>query len=80
MALHRKFKLIFKAEMDPKAKWDFEPVQSELIVHAGETALVFYRAFNKEEIPIVGKIYPYIRGFSTYQIFPEDAALYFAKI
>lgn len=58
--------------MDPKANWDFEPVQDEVIVHAGETALIFYRAYNREEIPIV--------GFSTYQIFPEDASLYFAKI
>jgi cytochrome c oxidase assembly protein subunit 11 len=33
---------------------------------------VFYRLYNKEDKPIV--------GFSTYNIAPEEAAIYFSKI
>ena len=40
--------------MDPKAQWEFEPIQTDISVHGGETALVFYRAYNKEDTPIVG--------------------------
>ena len=39
---------------------------------SAETAIVFYRLYNKEEKPIV--------GFSTYNISPEDCNVYFAKI
>ena len=39
---------------------------------AAETAIVFYRLFNKEDRPIV--------GFSTYNISPEDVNIYFSKI
>jgi len=63
---------LFKAECDPDVKWEFEPIQTEVIVNAGETALAFYRAFNHEDFPII--------GFATYQISPEDASLYFSKI
>jgi cytochrome c oxidase assembly protein Cox11 len=30
-------------------------VQDEVIVNAGETALIFYRAHNKEADPVIGK-------------------------
>jgi cytochrome c oxidase assembly protein subunit 11 len=54
--IHRKFTLSFKAEIDPKANWDFDAVQREVVVNSGETALVFYRAYNKEDKPIIGTI------------------------
>ena len=38
--------------------WDFEPANEEMIVNAGETALTFYKAYNREEKPII--------GFATY--------------
>lgn len=50
----------------------FEPVERELIVSAGETAIVFYRLYNREDKPIV--------GFATYNISPEDCNTYFSKI
>ena len=34
--------------------WEFEPVNHEMIINAGETALTFYKAYNKEEKPIIG--------------------------
>lgn len=64
--------MIFNAESDPDVKWEFEPIQNEVIVNAGETALAFYRAYNHEEYPII--------GFATYQVSPEEATLYFSKI
>ena len=36
--------------------WEFAPVQDEVIVNAGETALMFYRALNKEPKAIIGKL------------------------
>ncbi|CAD8205715.1 unnamed protein product [Paramecium pentaurelia] len=68
----RKYHIEFGAETDPEANWEFLPVQQNVTVHAGETALVFYRAYNRNDQAVV--------GFATYQIFPEDAGLYFAKI
>ena len=53
--MHRKFRVIFKGEIDPNFDWKFEPIQDELVVNAGETALAFYKAFNKEEKPLIGK-------------------------
>ncbi|KRX05032.1 Cytochrome c oxidase assembly protein CtaG/Cox11, domain [Pseudocohnilembus persalinus] len=69
---HRKFAIAFKAESDPEVNWEFEQVQDKLYVNAGETALMFYRAYNAEPDPVI--------GFSTYQVFPEEAQAYFSKI
>ena len=43
---HRKFRIQFAGIHDPEVKWEFEPVQEEVIVNAGETALMFYKAYN----------------------------------
>jgi cytochrome c oxidase assembly protein subunit 11 len=43
-----------------------------VIVNAGETALMFYRAYNKEPDPVI--------GFATYNIYPDEAMPYFSKI
>jgi cytochrome c oxidase assembly protein subunit 11 len=42
------------------------------VVSAGETAIVFYRLYNREPKPIV--------GFSVYNIYPEECNAYFSKI
>tara|TARA_B110001450_G_scaffold243882_1_gene255516 strand:+ start:200 stop:781 length:582 start_codon:yes stop_codon:yes gene_type:complete len=42
------------------------------VVNAGETALSFYKVFNRADRPIA--------GIAIYQIYPEEAALYFNKI
>jgi cytochrome c oxidase assembly protein Cox11 len=34
--------------------WEFEPANEEMIINAGETALTFYKAYNKENFPIIG--------------------------
>ncbi len=52
--IHRKYQIVFKGECDPSVNWEFEPMQREIVIHAGETALIFYRLYNKEDYPIVG--------------------------
>ena len=41
--------------------WDFEPVNEEMIVNAGETALTFYKALNHNTEPIIGNYFIYFR-------------------
>lgn len=43
-----------------------------MIINAGETALSFYKVYNRANRPIA--------GIAIYQIYPEDAAIYFNKI
>jgi hypothetical protein len=42
------------------------------VVNAGETALAFYKVFNRADRPIA--------GIAIYQVYPEEVALYFNKI
>jgi cytochrome c oxidase assembly protein subunit 11 len=69
---NRKFKVTFEGEADPEMNWDFEPEQHELKVHSGETALMFYRALNKQSKPMIGT--------AIYTVYPEFASQYFSKI
>jgi cytochrome c oxidase assembly protein Cox11 len=46
---------VFKSDIDPELEWTFDPVQEEVIVNAGEPALMFYDAYNKSDDPKVGK-------------------------
>lgn len=68
----KKIKIIFEAETSPELHWDFEPVQKEILVHPGETALMFYRAYNHQSVPVI--------GMAIYSIYPELATNYFSKI
>ena len=43
-----------------------------MVVNAGETALSFYKVYNRSDKPIA--------GIAIYQIFPDECALYFNKI
>ena len=52
--------------------WEFQPETRQLLVNAGETALAFYKVYNRSDKPIA--------GIAIYQIFPEECALYFNKI
>jgi cytochrome c oxidase assembly protein subunit 11 len=42
------------------------------VVNAGETALAFYKVYNRSDKPIA--------GIAVYQVFPEEVSLYFHKI
>lgn len=62
----------FDTNVDPNLPWRFEPVQREVEVHLGEQKLVYFRATNASQRPIVGT--------ATYNITPERAAGWFDKL
>lgn len=70
--VYRKFRVSFMSHTEDEIPWEFQPSTANLVVNAGETALSFYKVFNKADRPIA--------GIAIYQIYPEEAALYFHKI
>jgi cytochrome c oxidase assembly protein subunit 11 len=70
--LGRKFKVNFESLVDDDLDWEFFPEQKFVYVNAGETCLIFYKARNKTNNPIV--------GLSVYDVHPQSCALYFNKV
>jgi cytochrome c oxidase assembly protein subunit 11 len=68
----RKYNIQFMSHAEDNIPWEFQPQTTQLTVNAGETALAFYKVYNRSDKPIA--------GIAIYQIFPEDSALYFNKI
>jgi len=68
----RKWRVCFMSHAEDEIPWEFSPETSQLLVNAGETALAFYKVYNRSDKPIA--------GIAIYQIFPEECALYFNKI
>jgi cytochrome c oxidase assembly protein subunit 11 len=62
----------FDSNTDPGLPWRFEPAQRSVKVHLGEQKLVYFRATNQSDRPIVGT--------ATYNITPEASARWFNKI
>ena len=62
----------FDSNTDPGLPWRFEPEQRSVKVHLGEQKLVYFRATNQSDRPIVGT--------ATYNITPEASARWFNKI
>jgi cytochrome c oxidase assembly protein subunit 11 len=70
--LKRTVEVRFDTSVDPNLSWRFEPVQREVTVHLGEEKLVYFRATNRSQRPIVGT--------ATYNVTPESAGAWFNKI
>jgi cytochrome c oxidase assembly protein subunit 11 len=68
----RLIRVQFNADVPSSMQWHFKPLQHEIWVHPGETALAFYTAKNPTDKPIV--------GISSYNLTPFQAAYYFNKI
>ena len=68
----RVFKVRFSANTHRDLPWHFRPLQHEIEVRAGESALAFYQVKNKSSQPLV--------GIATYNVTPEKAGKYFNKI
>uniref|UniRef100_A0AC35TFJ0 Cytochrome c oxidase assembly protein COX11, mitochondrial n=1 Tax=Rhabditophanes sp. KR3021 TaxID=114890 RepID=A0AC35TFJ0_9BILA len=68
----RLIRVQFNADVPSSMRWNFKPLQNEIFVHPGETALAFYTAKNPTPKPIV--------GISSYNLTPFQAAYYFTKI
>ncbi|MEE4117450.1 MAG: cytochrome c oxidase assembly protein [Paracoccaceae bacterium] len=70
--LDQTIKVRFDAGLDRGMPWEFRPMQREMEVRIGETALAFYEAYNPTDRPIAGT--------ASYNVSPFTAGGYFAKI
>lgn len=70
--LDQTIRIRFAATTASDMPWTFKPVQHEMEVRIGETALAFYEATNPTEYPIAGT--------ASYNVAPYDAGGFFDKI
>jgi len=70
--LDRTIRIRFDANVAPGLPWKFEPVDRVIEVKIGETALAFFKASNTSDAPVTGT--------AVFNVVPELAARYFAKI
>ncbi|WP_439817391.1 cytochrome c oxidase assembly protein [Zavarzinia sp. CC-PAN008] len=68
----RKITVRFDANTDPGLPWRFHAEQATMTVAVGEDRLAFYKAENLTDGPVMGR--------ATYNVVPEKASPYFAKI
>ncbi len=68
----KKFIVKFIDEVDCELPWEFKALQDKVVINAGETCLVFYRARNLTDEPII--------GVSIYDVHPQALTMYFNKI
>lgn len=62
----------FDASTDKDMPWIFEPVEHQMRVRIGETALAFYRATNPTDRPVAGS--------AAFNVTPFEVGSYFSKI
>jgi cytochrome c oxidase assembly protein subunit 11 len=62
----------FDATTSPDLDWDFQPEQTAVEVHPGETKVATYRAVNHSSLPLTGT--------ATYNVTPYKAGVYFNKV
>ena len=65
-------KIRFDASKAKDMLWEFIPLQDEINLKIGETALVFYEAYNPTNKPISGQ--------ASFNVFPFSVGNYFSKI
>lgn len=70
--LERMVTVRFNADVAPGLAWNFEPVQRDMTVRIGESALAFYRARNLTDRPLV--------GMASFNVTPDKTGQYFNKI
>ena len=70
--INRTVEVRFDSNTDANLPWRFQPVEREVKVKLGEEKLVFFRATNLSQRPIVGT--------ATYNVTPEWTAGWFNKI
>ena len=62
----------FDSNVAKDLPWRFKPVQRKVTLKIGETALVYYKARNLSDKPVVGT--------ASFNVTPEIAGSYFSKI
>ena len=70
--MNRVITIYFSGDVSDTMSWKFQPVQQEIKLMVGETALAFYTAENPTDQSII--------GISTYNVNPQQAGIYFNKI
>ncbi len=70
--LDQTIKVRFDGSLGRDMPWTFKPVQRELELRIGETALVFYEAHNPLDVPVAGQ--------ASYNVTPYEAGGFFDKI
>ena len=70
--LEREMKIRCDGSTDPSLPWSFKPVQREMTVKIGQTALAYYEATNTSNRPVAGQ--------ATYNVVPYEAGGFFDKI
>ena len=70
--LDREITVRFDASNARGFPWEFAPVEREMTLKVGETALAFYRATNTTDRPVT--------GMASYNVTPFKAAPYFSKL
>jgi cytochrome c oxidase assembly protein subunit 11 len=71
-ALARMVTVRFNADVNVGLPWLFQPLQREVRVHVGETAMAYFRAQNMASRRVTGQ--------ATFNVTPDKAGLYFTKI
>lgn len=69
---NKRIRISFTCRASGILPWKFTPLQKEVYIVPGETALVFYRAKNLSKEDII--------GMATYSVTPDQVAPYFNKI
>ena len=70
--LDKSITIRFDASLERDMPWEFMPVERQVEVKFGETALAFYEAYNPTSRPIAGS--------ASYNVTPYDAGSFFNKI
>ena len=70
--LNRKITVRFDSNVAPDLPWKFKPVQRTVEIKIGETVLVYYKATNNSDKPVIGT--------ASFNVTPEAAGRYFSKI
>lgn len=68
----RTINIRFDSNTSPDLPWDFKPLQHDVTVRLGEEKLVFYKATNTSDKPIVGT--------ATFNVSPYKAGPFFVKM
>jgi cytochrome c oxidase assembly protein subunit 11 len=68
----RVLKISFSGQTQSSLPWKFRPLQREIRVVPGETALAFFTAKNESDKPVT--------GVATYNVTPMKAGVHFHKV
>ncbi|WP_312528069.1 cytochrome c oxidase assembly protein [Paracoccus sp. (in: a-proteobacteria)] len=72
VVLDENIRIRFDSNVDSDMHWTFRPMQREMTVKIGESAMAFYEAINTADVPITGT--------ASYNVAPDIAGYYFNKI